>query len=198
MYLLSWVFLSSYLVLYSFISIRDGYHIDASLPLMELVFFHFHTIDALTQTLTNVTFLFVVGDGSEQRCIIAGSCMFCTNNIRTSMQPWLCLYGYWYAVIRGWTSPISLCPSCDETGVNPEYGVISFDNILLALLNIITTISGEGWSTTMFYLSDAVSGVNQIIFILLMLVRTYYPPRFYCYALTPSPIGLLVCYVVAW
>jgi hypothetical protein len=59
---------------------------------------------------------------------------------------------------------------CYDTGHNPGYGSISFDNILWTWVNVIIALSAEGFAHPMYYLSEALSSWNQVLFIILICV----------------------------
>jgi len=65
------------------------------------------------------------------------------------------------------------CPGtqvCLDTGQNPDAGVTSYDSSIQSFLTNIIAISGEGWSTTTYYLDDADSTFSEIYFIVLMML----------------------------
>ena len=43
---------------------------------------------------------------------------------------------------------------CDESWEGPKYGIISFDNILFAMLTVFQCITMEGWTTVMYYVNS--------------------------------------------
>jgi hypothetical protein len=59
---------------------------------------------------------------------------------------------------------------CFDSGQNPRYGSISFDNLLHSLLQIVVIFSGEGWSDIMFFSWNCMSRFNTIVYILLLVM----------------------------
>lgn len=53
---------------------------------------------------------------------------------------------------------------------NPGGGWITFDNVLLAFVNILACISLEGWVDTMYLVWDSTTGVVSVIFFILLVV----------------------------
>jgi len=43
---------------------------------------------------------------------------------------------------------------CEESWDGPKFGIISFDNILFAMLTVFQCITMEGWTTVMYYVSS--------------------------------------------
>lgn len=54
---------------------------------------------------------------------------------------------------------------------------ISFDNILLGFATVLSTVSLEGWSQTMYSLMDALGPIVVIYFLLLVLVGAFFVAR---------------------
>eukprot|EP00512_Aurantiochytrium_limacinum_P013607 CAMPEP_0171570202 /NCGR_PEP_ID=MMETSP0961-20121227/2803_1 /TAXON_ID=87120 /ORGANISM="Aurantiochytrium limacinum, Strain ATCCMYA-1381" /LENGTH=992 /DNA_ID=CAMNT_0012124645 /DNA_START=708 /DNA_END=3683 /DNA_ORIENTATION=+ len=68
------------------------------------------------------------------------------------------------------------CPeglTCIVTDFNPSNGLVSFDNLGLALLTVLQAITEEGWSDTMYSLFDTTYRIVGIYFILLILFGSY-------------------------
>uniref|UniRef100_A0A7S2SE50 Ion transport domain-containing protein n=1 Tax=Mucochytrium quahogii TaxID=96639 RepID=A0A7S2SE50_9STRA len=69
------------------------------------------------------------------------------------------------------------CPDgleCIVTDFNPHEGLVSFDNIALALLTVFQAITEEGWSDTMYSLFDTTVDFVAIYFVLLILLGSYF------------------------
>mgnify|MGYP001617509467 FL=1 len=78
------------------------------------------------------------------------------------------------AEVTGFLARDCVAPfQCRNIGVNPNYGMTSFDNILWALLIIMQTITLEAWSALMYDVMDAVSALAAIYFVLLVLFGAY-------------------------
>jgi len=48
------------------------------------------------------------------------------------------------------------CPngsSCKANWDGPKHGIVSFDNIIYAMLTVFQCITMEGWTTTLYYVS---------------------------------------------
>ena len=58
---------------------------------------------------------------------------------------------------------------------NPHNGVLNYDNLFWAILNIFIAITLEGWSDQMYYLMDANDQhfITIIFFILLILFGSF-------------------------
>lgn len=70
-----------------------------------------------------------------------------------------------------------ICPAgtiCGNTGVNPNSGVTSFDNILVAWVTIIQVISLEGWVDIMYAIEDVDGPWNNLYFILLVMIGSFF------------------------
>jgi len=63
---------------------------------------------------------------------------------------------------------------CLDTGTNPNYGYLSFDNLGAAFLNIFTCTTLEGWTTTSYLVQDATHWVSAIYFVFLVLFCAFF------------------------
>ena len=59
---------------------------------------------------------------------------------------------------------------CVNTGQNPDYGITSFDNILVSWLTILIVTSLEGWVDIMYYCQDSVSAVIASLYFVFVVV----------------------------
>jgi len=54
------------------------------------------------------------------------------------------------------------CPpgyACTKYWIGPNYGIVSFDNIGLAMLTVFTVITMSSWTSVMYYVSTQVAVV---------------------------------------
>ena len=71
--------------------------------------------------------------------------------------------------------------ACQAHNPNPNAGVTSFDNVMVAMLAVFQSLTLEGWSDIMYFLMDTNGAFVGIVFSLTLLVR---PPSTQA---TPAP-----------
>lgn len=87
--------------------------------------------------------------------------------------------------------PISIkgfiCPAgqlCVENAQNPENDTESFDNIFLALLQVIIVISSNGWSTIMYNMMDADYYASCLYFIIGLIIMNFWMANLFVAVIT--------------
>ena len=63
---------------------------------------------------------------------------------------------------------------CIDIGENPNSNLTGFDNIFQAFITIFTCITLEGWSDTMYWISDTTNTWSQFYFILLVFLGSLF------------------------
>ncbi|PWN36130.1 uncharacterized protein FA14DRAFT_160990 [Meira miltonrushii] len=80
-----------------------------------------------------------------------------------------------------------ICPAgqlCVENAENPENDTESFDNIFLALLQVIIVISSNGWSTIMYNMMDADYYASCLYFIIGIIVMNFWMANLFVAVIT--------------
>ena len=91
----------------------------------------------------------------------------------------------YFGVGRQCSSAVGQLAYCADSGYNPDAGFSNWDNFLSAMLNNFVMITGEGWSTEMYYvysyiiynfnsqLEDAVSRAGADLFVISLMICLY-------------------------
>ncbi|KAI9143076.1 Ion transport protein-domain-containing protein [Paraphysoderma sedebokerense] len=68
------------------------------------------------------------------------------------------------------------CPAdttCEAVGRNPNYGTVSFDNVISSFLSIFQILSGEGWSEVLIDVKNSTNWASIIYFVSVIFIGNY-------------------------
>ncbi|KAI9598651.1 Ion transport protein-domain-containing protein [Syncephalis fuscata] len=85
---------------------------------------------------------------------------------------------------KGYTCPANqLCRDMNE---NPMFGFLGYDHIFMAILAIVTSVSTEGWTDTMYWTMDAEYGLAALYYCILIITMTFIIMQLFIAVITES------------